>query len=61
MKILIQKCPDITAFLMDDSGNVIASEAGRTELEAIGRLVAVHPDKFHLSKVTGKHGPVSLD
>lgn len=61
MKIIIQGCPVITALLIGEDGNIIAPETGRTELEAIGRLVIAHSDKFHLTEITGKHGPINLD
>jgi hypothetical protein len=61
MKIIVQKCPEITALLMDGENHIIASETGRTALEAIGRLVTAHPDKFHLSKVTSKRRAIRLD
>lgn len=61
MRIIVQNCPSITAFLVDEIGNTLASETGPTELEAIGRLVTTHPEKFGLTEVTGKYGPISLD
>lgn len=61
MKIIVQKELDLHAFLMDDGNNVVVSEIGSTELEAVGRLVTAHPDKFNLTEVTGKRGPIELD
>lgn len=60
MKVIVQKMPDITALLMDNE-RIVVSATGSTELEAIGRLVATHPDKFTLTEVTGKRGPIDLD
>ena len=60
MKIVTQKCPDMHAFLFDDRDKLVASARGDNELEAIGRLVATHPDKLHLTKVSGKFGPIDL-
>ena len=41
--------------------DVLVSESGQTDLEAIGRLVTRHPEKFNLTKVSGKRGPIELD
>lgn len=60
MKIIVQKMPEITALLMDEDF-IVVSETGSTELEAIGRLVTTHHDKFALTEVTGKLGPINLD
>ncbi len=56
MKIHVQG--NVTAMLVDDNNNVIVSESGLTELDAVGRLVALHPNKFNLTEVTRKGRPL---
>jgi hypothetical protein len=60
MNIVVQNCMGLYAFLLDDKRNIIASEPGDNDLEAIGRLVARNPKKFNLSKVTRKFGKINF-
>ena len=61
MKIIVQRTPFLHAFLLDEHGGVIVSEYGETDLEAIGRLVAKYPEKFHLKEVVAKFRKINLD
>jgi len=54
-RIVVQKTPDIQAFLIGDDEKIIASAHGVRDLEAIGRLVAQNPSLFGLEAVFAKN------
>ncbi|MDO8492569.1 MAG: hypothetical protein Q7S34_02950 [bacterium] len=54
MKIIVQKCPDLHAFLIDSHGKIKASSHGSTDLEAIGRPGYQQPEQIPTGRGIGQ-------